>query len=58
MADGDDLATRHAVAQLIVIEQKALIARLTVAGRDTTGAERLLRSFEDQLRRLTAREQS
>ena len=28
------------------------------SGRDTTGAERLLRSFEDQLRLLAAREQS
>jgi hypothetical protein len=53
MADGDDLAKRHAAAQLIVIEQEALIARLKAAGRDTTGAERLLRSFEDQLRRIT-----
>jgi hypothetical protein len=53
MADGDDLAKRHAVAQLIVIEQAALIGRLKAAGRDTTGAERLLRSFEDQLRLIT-----
>jgi hypothetical protein len=32
-------------------EQKALIDRLKVAQRDTAGAERLLRSFEDQLHR-------
>jgi hypothetical protein len=59
MADADDRTTQAArhvtVAQLIVTEQKALIDRLKAAQRDTTGAERLLRSFEDQLRRLTAR---
>ena len=39
------------MAQHIVAEQKALIGRLKAARRDTTEAERLLRSFEDQLRR-------
>ena len=66
MADGDNgtarAARRVAVAQRIVAEQKALINRLKAAGRDTAGAERLLRSFEDherilrgfeELRRLT-----
>jgi len=66
MADGDKRTTqaarRVAVAQRIVAEQKALINRLKAAGRDTAGAERLLRSFEDherllrgfeELRRLT-----
>ena len=55
MADGDKRTTqaarRVAVAQHIVAEQKALIGRLKAARRDTTEAERLLRSFEDQLRR-------
>ena len=55
MADGDDgtklAARRVAVAERIVAEQKALIDRLKVAQRDTAGAERLLRSFEDQLHR-------
>ena len=66
MADGDERTTqaarRVAVAQRIVAEQKALIDRLKAARRDTAGAERLLRSFEDherllrgfeELRRLT-----
>jgi hypothetical protein len=55
MADGDNgtarAARRVAVAQRIVAEQKALIDRLKAARRDTPGAERLLRSFEDRLRR-------
>ena len=72
MVDRDDGTTegarRAAVAQLIIAEQKALIDHLKAVGRDTAGAERLLRSFEqqsrserllrsfqDQLRRLTTR---
>jgi hypothetical protein len=66
MADGNERTTQAArrvvVAQRIVAEQKALIDRLKAAQRDTAGAERLLRSFEDherilrgfvKLRRLT-----
>jgi hypothetical protein len=45
-------ARRVAVAQRIVAEQKALIDRLKAARRDTAGAERLLRSFEDHERLL------
>jgi hypothetical protein len=55
MVDGDDgttlAARRVAVAQRIIAEQKALIDHLKAARRDTAGAERLLRSFEEQLRR-------
>jgi len=54
MADGDDgtklAARRIAVAQSVIAEQKALIDRLKAARRDTAGAERLLHSFEEQLR--------
>jgi hypothetical protein len=55
MVDGDDgirlAARRVAVAQRIIAEQKALIDHLKAARRDAAGAERLLRSFEEQLRR-------
>ena len=61
MADGDKRTTqaarRVAVAQRIVAEQKALINRLKAAGRDTAGAERLLRSFEDHERILRGLEE-
>jgi flagellar biosynthesis/type III secretory pathway chaperone len=55
MVDGDDGTTlearRVAVAQRIIAEQKSLIDHLKAARRDAAGAERLLRSFEEQLRR-------
>jgi hypothetical protein len=38
--------------QRIVAEQKALIDRLRAARRETAGAERLLRTFEDHERLL------
>jgi hypothetical protein len=60
MANADDRTHAGSAtsqwAQLVVAEQKALIDRLKALQRDTTGAERLLHSFEDQLRRLTVRQ--
>jgi hypothetical protein len=49
--DGTTLAARRvAVAQRIIAEQRSLIERLKATRRDTAGAERLLHSFEEQLR--------